>query len=357
MTLTRPHSATPVAAPPVASQDLNYILQRTEPLWQELRGRRIFITGGTGFFGCWLMESFLAANYAFDLQAQAVVLTRYPQHFRQRCPHLANHSSIELIEGDVRDFAFPPGDFPFVLHAATESVSKSASSLPGEMLSTIVEGTRRCLKFAESRRTKKFLLTSSGAVYGHQPADMTHIPESYSAAPDPLHPASEYAEGKRRAEQLCALTASRNGLQCKIARCFAFVGPHLPLDAHFAIGNFIRDAMRGGPILIHGDGTPMRSYMYAADLAVWLWAILFQAPSLQPFNAGSDQDLSIRDLAETVVSAIQPGVEIRVAQATVLGAALQRYVPSVQLAKEQLNLTVGIPLLSAIQRTAAWYGG
>ncbi len=351
-----PPSASPQPAPPIASLDLAYILKKTGPLWQQLRGRKIFITGGTGFFGCWLLESFLAANHAFHLQAHAVVLTRSPAPFQLRCPHIANSSSVELIAGDVRDFAFPAGEFPFVIHAATESVPKHAGTGPEEMLSTIVDGTRRCLEFAESHRTAKFLLTSSGAVYGPQPSGMTHIAEDYRGAPDPSNLNSAYGEGKRMAELLCAVSAARSGMECKIARCFAFVGPHLPLDAHFAIGNFIRDAMRGGPIRIQGDGTPMRSYLYAADLAIWLWTMLFQAPSMRPFNVGSGHDLSIRSVAEAVASAIQPGIEIKIARDAVSGAAMQRYVPAVEAAKKELGLQEGVSLQDAIQRTAAWYG-
>ena len=350
-----PMTTTSQPAPPVSSQDLETILEKTEHLWDELRGRRIFITGGTGFFGCWLLESFLAANQAMHLQAQAVVLTRSSEKFRRRAPHLANHSSIELLEGDVRDFPFPSGEFPFVIHAATESVQTNPAETAESQLSTIVEGTRRCLEFAESHGAAKFLLTSSGAVYGPQPSEMTHIAEDYRGAPDVLRPNSVYGEGKRLAEMLCALSSARTGMECKIARCFAFVGPHLPLDAHFAIGNFIRDAMRGGPIVIHGDGTPMRSYMYAADLAVWLWTMLFQAEPLRAFNVGSEQDLSIRAVAEAVVAAICPGAEIAIARSAVPGAPVQRYVPSVQAAKQSLKLTDGISLIEAIQRTAAWH--
>lgn len=348
------------AAPPVSVADLNYILENNVTLWEELRGCRIFITGGTGFFGCWLLESFIAANNAFDLKARAVVLTRSPRRFRDRAPHLAGNPAIELLEGDVRNFAFPDGEFPFVIHAATESVRSSpanplATDPSTELLSTILEGTRRCLEFAESHGTSKFLLTSSGAVYGRQPSDMTHIPESYHGAPDLLNSSSVYGEGKRIAEMLCSLSSSRTQMECKIARCFAFVGPHLPLNAHFAIGNFIRDAMRGGPIVIQGDGTPMRSYMYAADLALWLWTILFRADSSRAFNVGSEIDLSIREVAEAVADTLGPGIEIRIERTPGAGAPVQRYVPSVQAAKQSLNLQDGIPLVDAIRRTAAWY--
>jgi dTDP-glucose 4,6-dehydratase len=348
------------AAPPVSVADLNYILENNEAMWEDLRGRRVFITGGTGFFGCWLLESFIAANNAFDLNAQAVVLTRSTSKFRERVPHLAGNPAVELLQGDVRTFAFPAGEFPFVIHAATESVRTSsanplATDPSTELLSTILDGTRRCLEFAETHGTSKFLLTSSGAVYGRQPSDMTHIPESYHGAPDLHNSSSVYGEGKRIAEMLCSLAASRTQMECKIARCFAFVGPHLPLNAHFAVGNFIRDAMRGGPIVIQGDGTPMRSYMYAADLALWLWTMLFRADSSRAFNVGSERDWSIREVAEAVASTLDPGIEIRIERTPGVGAPVQRYVPSVQAAKQSLNLTDGISLIEAIRRTAAWY--
>jgi nucleoside-diphosphate-sugar epimerase len=344
----------PKSAPPVAQQDLVYILEKTECLWNQMRERRIFITGGTGFFGCWLLESFLAANRAFDLRAQATVLTRSPDQFRRRSLHVAGDSSVELVEGDVRDFAFPPGEFPFVIHAATDSIP-GQNGTPEDLLSTIVGGTRRCLEFAKSHGTTKFLLTSSGAVYGPQPSDMTRIVEDFRGAPDVCSPNSVYGEGKRVAEMLCAMATARSGMECKIARCFAFVGPHLALDAHFAIGNFIRDTLRGGPIHIQGDGTPRRSYLYAADLAVWLWTMLFQAPSMRPFNVGSGNDRSIREVAEAVAAVIHPEIEIQVARDASPGASIQRYVPSVEAAKQELNLSEGISLQDAIQRTAAWY--
>jgi dTDP-glucose 4,6-dehydratase len=225
------------------------------------------------------------------------------------------------------------------------------------MLSTIVEGTKRTLEFAAGHGTKAFLLTSSGAVYGKQPSEMTHVPETYLGGPDPLDPSSVYAEGKRLAEQLCVQYTKKCGIGAKIARCWAFCGPHLPLDEHFAIGNFIGDALAGRAIEIKGDGTPRRSYLYAADLMIWLWTILFQAPEQIPINVGSPRDVSILELAQIVAHTLSPELEIRVAQKAPPGAPPARYVPAVARARELLGLEEWTSLEESIQRTADWYRG
>ena len=214
------------------ADDLDHILAHTEGLWDELRGQRLFITGGTGFFGCWLLESLLWANDRLALGTSAVVLTRDPGAFRAKAPHLAGHPSIQLLEGDVAAFPFPSGHFSHVIHAATEASAQLNREQPLRMFDTIVEGTRHVLDFASQSGARKLLLTSSGAVCGRQPPDVTHVPEDYLGAPDPADPLSAYGEGKRAAELLCALYARPGGLEAKIARCFAFVGPYLPLDAH-----------------------------------------------------------------------------------------------------------------------------
>ncbi len=342
--------------PPLFPADLAHVLQQTRALWPEARGQRIFLTGGTGFFGCWLVESFAWANRQLDLKSSLTILTRDPAAFARKAPHLAADQAVHLLQGDVRDFTFPAEDYAYVIHAATEASLHQAQNAPLEMLSTIVDGTRHVLEFALARGTRKLLLTSSGAVYGKQPSAMTHIPESYLGAPDPLLPSSVYGEGKRMAELMCALYAAHSPLQCKIARCFAFVGPHLPLDAHFAIGNFIRDAMRGNAIEVHGDGTPMRSYLYAADLAIWLWTILFQGEALTAWNVGSENDVCIADLAREVAAVLRPGLPVRIARDAVPGTARARYVPSTQTARDRLHLQEHIGLREGILRTARWYG-
>lgn len=341
--------------PTISVTDLELILNETRPLWEEMRDQRILLTGGTGFFGCWLLESFAYINSELRLNAQATVLTRDPVAFAKKCPHIASDPSVSYIVGDVRSFVFPDGEFKYVIHAATEASAKQALEEPLQMLTTIVDGTKGILEFAAGHGTKKLLLTSSGAVYGKQPSQLTHIPEDYLGGPDPLDPASVYAEGKRMSEQMCALYSRGSELECKIARCFAFVGPHLPLDSHFAIGNFIRDTMNGGPIEIMGDGTPIRSYLYASDLAIWLWTILFRAPSLQAFNVGSEEAVSIAELAQTVVAELDPSISVMVAKRPSPNQALQQYVPRTQRAWQELGLRQIVDLPEAIRRTATWH--
>ncbi len=339
----------------ILPHDLDEVLHATAPLWEQMRGQRIFITGGTGFFGCWLLETFCHINRLLGLNARATVLTRSPEAFQAKAPHITSDPSVTLHHGDVRDFSFPDGDFRFLIHAATEASARQAAEAPMEMLSTILAGTQRTLEFAAGHGCRRLLLTSSGAVYGRQPPSVTHLPESYTGAPDPLDPASVYSEGKRASELMCALFHKTTGIECAIARCWAFCGPHLPLDTHFAIGNFIGDVLAGRPIRIGGDGTPRRSYLYGSDLAIWLWTMLFRAPSLVPINVGSASDVSILELAQAVAAALDPATAIHVAGTPVAGAPPARYVPSVDRANSLLGLQQAVNLQESIRRTAAWY--
>lgn len=336
---------------PLPPDDLAHVLERTRPLWEAQRGKRIFVTGATGFFGIWLLETFAYANEKLGLGAELVGLSRNPEIFFEKAPHLANHSSISLHKGDVRDFQFPSGEFTHVIHAGTTS---SAPVLPLEMLDTIIQGTRRTLDFAVSCGAKKFLFVSSGAVYGKQPPEMTHVPETYMGGPDTVNPASAYGEGKRVGELLCSIYHKEHGLETTIARCFAFVGPHLPLDAHFAIGNFIRDAMKGEPIIVK-DGSPYRSYLYAADLAVWLWTILFKGKACHPYNVGSNEAISIADLSQVVSSSLGGSLAFATPLAAEVNASPSPYVPNCQRSLSELGVRATILLENAIGKTVSWH--
>ena len=337
-------------SPSLPKEDLEHVLAHTRPLWEQLRGGRIFVTGATGFFGMWLLESFAHANEQLGLGAELVGLTRNPEAFHAKAPHLSANASIRLHHGDVRDFRFPEGVFTHVIHAGTTS---SAPVPADEMLDTILRGTERTLELAVASGAKRFLFVSSGAVYGKQPSGITHLPENYQGAPDPMEPNFAYGEGKRAAEILCAMAHKEHGLETTVARCFAFVGPHLPLDAHFAIGNFIRDAIRGEPISVK-DGTPYRSYLYAADLAIWLWTILFKGEACRPYNVGSDEEITITDLAQTVASTLGGSVAPLPPSTLNFNSPSSSYVPDVSRVEKELGLAPAITLSDSLQRVAVW---
>jgi dTDP-glucose 4,6-dehydratase len=337
------------------SADLDHVVEHLLPDLEEIRGARIFITGGTGFIGCWILESFAWANDRLGLGAEALVLTRSLEAFQKKAPHLASRPDIRFHVGDARDFEFPSGQFSHVIHAATEASAKLNEQDPVRMLDTIVTGTARALGFSARCGAKKFLFTSSGAVYGKQPADLMQVSEQYLGGPDVLLPESAYGEGKRVGELTCLLRGRHHNIEMKMARCFAFVGPYLPLDAHFAIGNFIRDAMAGGPIIVKGDGTPYRSYLYAADLAIWLWRILLQGRDGRAYNVGSPKGVTIAETAAAVSRALPGNVPVTIAQKPASGQSPARYVPDISRAEHELGLHDWIGLEEGIRRTAQWH--
>ena len=220
------------------------------------------------------------------------------------------------------------------------------------MLDTMVQGTRHCLEFALDCGARKFLYLSAGAVYGLKTPQ--GVDESFGGGPDPLNPHAAYAEGKRVAELQCALAAA-SGIEVKIARCFTFLGPYMELNAHFAIGNFIRDQMKGGPIRVHGDGQAVRSYMYAGDLMVWLWTILLRGASGRAYNVGSEKAVTIGEVAQSVADALSPRVAVEIAGNPNRAGAAHCYVPSTARAKQELGLRCRTGLREAIQRTHAWF--
>ena len=333
--------------------DLDLILAQTGEIWRDLRGARIFITGGTGFYGAWLLETLIAANEKFSLGVRAEILTRDENAFRLKCPHLAASSVISFRKGDVRDFDFLKTGFTHIIHAATEASAKLNSENPALMREVIVKGTHRTLEFAKKCGASRFLLTSSGAVYGRQRPEVTHISEDDEGLLYPVVPPSAYAEGKREAERLCREAQGRQ-FQVSITRGFAFVGPYLPLDIHFAIGNFIRDALEGNAIMIQGDGTPYRSYLYGLDLAIWLWTVLLRGQDGRAYNVGSENAISILDLARAVAKTINPQIAVHLARNPEPGKIPERYVPMTRRAREELGLKETVSLEEAIRRTAEW---
>ena len=345
---------------PLPSTDLAEVLALARPSFEALRGARLFLTGGTGFFGHWLLESLLHADRELDLEVRCTVLTRDAGAFRLKSPHIAESPGITLLQGDIRSFVFPREPHTHILHAATDSGGQQTQRPAYELAESILDGTRRVLQFARETGAQRLLYTSTGAVYGRS-TTLRHTPETYTGAPDPLQLASSYDEAKGVAEHLCVAYAHGTPLDPVIARCFAFVGPHLPLDAHFAIGNFIGAALAGERIHIRGDGTPRRSWLYMSDLAAWLWTLLIRGARNRACNVGSDEGFTIGEAARLTADTLRPDGEggsslpIQIDGTPNPAAPLNSYVPAVERVREELGLRVTVPLAEALRRTAEWH--
>lgn len=337
------------------TEDLEQALLRLEDDWERFRGASLFMTGGTGLFGRWLLEALTYANRLRGLDLEITVLSRNPQGFAARARHLASDPAVTLLAGDVRDFVFPDRSYDLLIHGAATSAEETfRGERPLAKFDTLVHGTRHVLDFAVRADVGRLLFLSSGSAYGASGLERT--PETYAGAPDTTNPDSALGEAKRAAELLVTCYAREHGLECVIARCFSFVGPFLPLDIHYAIGNFIRHALWDDAVTIQGDGTQERSYLYMADLVVWLLALLDRGQKGRIYNVGSDRGIAIRDLADLVRSVVAPGkpvVVLGLASGSVGNEVRNRYVPDITRAREELGLDVWTDLETAIGRTAA----
>lgn len=345
----------------ILSTDLSEILAQAENSFRELQDQRLLFTGGTGFFGKWLTQAFLAAEKRYNLNLKIELLSRRGSAVIHEMPWLQD-PMFQIHQGDVRSFSKDLGPIDTIIHGAVEASAQLNEQHPEEMFLTNLEGTSRMLQLARTAKTRRFLLTSSGAVYGRQPYDLIHTPEDWIGGPDPLNSKSAYAEGKRAAELISALAATAQGFEFKVARCFAFVGPYLPLDTHFAAGNFMGACLKNETLQILGDGTPHRSLMYGTDLVVWLLRILTHGQSHRAYNVGSDHTISILEMAQAIdrVSAefIDRGKlesRIRVHREVAAPGKPERYVPSVERAKTELGLKLSVNLDDALRRSFQWY--
>lgn len=309
------------------------------------------MTGGTGFFGRALLRHWVARKEAGSFSEDVGILTRCPQVFLDSYPEFSKLSWLKLFKGDVLEYSTLPKNIEIdrIIHAATESTN-AAVLTPFKTYNDITIGTNNILNFAVQNNVRRFLLTSSGAVYGPQPDSLDKIPEDYLGRADPLLPSSAYGLGKSAAEHLCCLYRDKYDLQTVIARCFAFVGPDLPLTAHYAMGNFINDALYGAEINVAGDGTPLRSYMNQADLARWLLCILDRGISGHAYNVGSDQAIAISDLAYLVRDVLSPHKEVvfKNTKSSFMGRNI--YIPDTSKAQSDLDLNVNIPLTQSISQ-------
>lgn len=320
-----------------------------------IRGQCILVTGGTGFVGTWMAELTAFLNDIYRFNTELILLSRRANSFEKKAPHLAFRKDIALVEKDICSVIDLPERVNWIVHAAGVPDNRLHASDPIKTIQTIVKGTNTILETAARHlELKKFLNTSSGLVYGEQPWQLDAIPETFFSGLNSYSIRSAYVEAKRMGETLCAVYCNQHRLPVVNVRPFAFIGPYQLLDRPWAINNFIRDGMLGGPIRILGDGETVRSYMYPSDMAFWIFHILLHGQVGCSYNVGSPNGLTLLELSEKIASYLPKRPDILTRLSSDKSLSRSKFVPDVSLAKTTLGLDISVDIDTAIKRTIMW---
>ena len=326
--------------------------------WSRMDGGRLLLTGCTGPFGMWILNRISRACEHEGLElGETTVVTRHAASAAPWLSLLSPRCRLRVVECDIRQIDTLQLEPTHVIHGATTNAREtSAGANPEAKFETVVDGTRALTRLLREREQVDILYLSSGIAYGINSEAL--IKEADMGAPYTLDCAAALGHAKRAAEFLLACHSARTGSRVTIARCFSFSGPGIPLDIHYALGNFIAQALYSDEIIIKGHGTEVRSYMHLGDMALWIATFLarkFDQPNTSMFNVGSDQNITIEDLAKTVANTLNPKSTIKILKSDTLnksGNRNQSYVPSLSKAKSELRLDIWTPLEKSIQQMA-----
>ncbi|MBI3519379.1 MAG: NAD-dependent epimerase/dehydratase family protein [Bacteroidetes bacterium] len=336
----------------ILKQDCSFISTRLISENQQLNFKTIFITGGTGFFGKCFLNYFLYLNTLENFNIKVIILSRNPEVFLKEYPQF-NNQNFKFITGDVKNFNYPSDSIDYIIHAATDVNYSLFISDPLSIYESIVNGTKHVLELAKYKKAT-ILNISSGAIYGEPIHNKIPFSEDFRGSSNIYSLGACYSEGKKISEMLSYIYNTKDLVNVKIARCFCFVGPFIPLNGQFAIGNFIKNVIRNEDLKISGDGTAYRSYLYTADLIIWLIKILLNGKNADPYNVGSDEEISIKNLADLIIQITKKNLNIDI-KSKMACTEGNKYIPDIQKAKSELKLNVNYDLTTSIKRTIDFY--
>jgi len=334
------------------SDDLGFICSNCLPDLKSISNKSILITGGSGFFGKWFIESIAFANINFSLNISLTLITRDKSIFLLNNPKFIYFNFLTIVEGNILKKQNIKGDFDYLLHMATTTAHETFNGeLDESKVKTLEVGTENIIDFAIKNKIPKLLFTSSGVIYGQ--SDKMHLMEQDFVKSPIVNKGTGLAQGKILAETIITNRCRSHNINYKIARCFSFVGPYLPLDIHYAIGNFINDARQNRPIVLRSEGKSVRSYLYIADTIIWLLKLLV-CDEEGVFNVGSERQITIYDLAHKVRDVISPSSDVVIEHKDLTEGNFTRdiYVPSVSKIKSSLGVEEWTSLEDSILKTA-----
>jgi dTDP-glucose 4,6-dehydratase len=326
--------------------DFKYIQESLNEELSIIQSKKILIIGGTGFFGTNFLTSLKYLIEKDIINCKIDIMSRSFSDFEKTFPDLFEFQNFSFISHDITKVFEIENKYDFVIHSATTASEDLTLTNPLLLLKTSIEGTSNVLDFC-LKNNSTLLYISSGAVFGKNYSLNKKFTEPNLI--DSLDQNHSYAYGKICAENLCYHFSSQFNLTIKIARCFAFVGPHLPLNSHFAIGNFINNVLKNEKISINTKGKSIRSYLYTSDLIIWLIKVLVVGENLKPYNVGSPYGISVKDLAIKLDNMFKVGLNIDNAY-----EKPTLYVPNIDDSLSDLNISNIIDLETAINKTIEW---
>jgi nucleoside-diphosphate-sugar epimerase len=335
----------------VPAEDLAEILDSSRARFEKLLSSKILICGATGFVGTWLTSSLLQANEEMNLDLEIVIISRNADFAKKRL-NPRHEDPLTIVTGDLASEKNPLAtlghEFTHILHLATPTVA-ATGSLDDMRHASTIEGARNLVEYASHMFAPPVLVhASSGGVYGKQPLSLEKIEEGWINE-NLENEISAYGRAKLEAENIIG-QASREGIvRAANPRLFAFLGPHLALDAHFAVGNFMRDALADTAIRMEGNPSTTRSYLYPTDMTDWLLAILVE-PHEEILHLGSRIPVHMSELAQQISEAFNR------TPISYLGTDVpaSNYVPETQVIQSIYGVNQRIGLAEAIVRWAKW---
>jgi UDP-glucuronate decarboxylase len=354
----------------IVGEDLDRLADRLTPVFEEMAGAELLITGGAGFLGFYLVQAPLAWNRAHPGRdpIRVTVHDRFYRGIPGWLEHLED-PNLRLVERDV--LAPMPSDeprFDHVVHAASIASPTYYRRFPIETMDANVDGLRLLLDDAAERATGPSPLTgmlffSTSEIYGDPDPDNIPTDETYRGFVSSTGPRACYDESKRYGETLCVNFAQQRDVPVSIVRPFNNYGPGLRIDDGRVVPDFASDVLAGRDITMLSDGSAQRTFCYVADAVDGYFRVLVRGRRGEPYNIGADRpEVSMRELAERVAAVGRDlvGYTGKVVVGTsddpdYLTDNPNRRCPVIDKARAELGYEPEVDLDQGLERALRWY--
>ena len=267
--------------------------------WEKLKNKTVMITGASGMVGSYMLYVLLMLNdekhYGIKVDAVMRNVNKLPEEIR-------NREDVNVVVADVTKDIPDVGDIDYIIHAASPASPLIMQNQPVETIAANTIGTFKTLELAKEKNAEGYLFISSREIYGQPDEGQEFFYENTYGFVDQLNPRSCYSEGKKAAETMCVCFHEEYGLNTKIARLAHTYGPGMSIYDGRVQADFLKNVYHNEDIVLKSEGTAVRTYTYIADAIAGMYRILLDSEDIV-YNIGNEAGkVSIRDLAEILVS-------------------------------------------------------